>query len=39
MDLKTGTGFVSGPLSNAGKNIGNTSIKLLVTDIYRPRGK
>jgi quercetin dioxygenase-like cupin family protein len=39
MDLKTGTGFVSGSLSDAGKNIGNTTIKLLVTDIYRPRTK
>ena len=39
MDLKTGTGFISGALSDAGKNIGNTTIKLLVTDIYRPLGK
>ena len=39
MDLKTGTGFVSGSLSDAAKNIGNTTIKLLVTDIYRPRTK
>lgn len=37
MDLKTGTGFISPALSDAGKNIGNTTIKLLVTDIYRPR--
>jgi hypothetical protein len=39
MDLKTGMGFISGPISDAGKNVGNTTIKLLVTDIYRPRGK
>ncbi len=39
MDLKTGTGFISGALSDAGKNIGNTTVKLLVTDIYRPRGQ
>jgi mannose-6-phosphate isomerase-like protein (cupin superfamily) len=38
-DLKPGMGAISGPLSDAGKNIGNTTIKLLVADIYRPRGK
>lgn len=39
MDLPTGMGFISGPVSDAAKNIGNTTIRLLVTDIYRPRGK
>ena len=39
MDLKPGMGFVSGSLSDAGKNIGNTTVKLLIMDIYRPRGK
>lgn len=39
MDLKTGTGFISGSLSDAGKNIGNTTVKLLVVDIHRPRSK
>ncbi len=39
MDLKTGDGFISGPVTDAGKNIGNSTIKLLVTDIYRPRRK
>jgi uncharacterized RmlC-like cupin family protein len=39
MNLVTGTGFISAGLTDAGKNIGNTTIKLLVTDIYRPRGK
>ncbi|HEV2832172.1 MAG TPA: cupin domain-containing protein [Hanamia sp.] len=39
MELKTGTGFVSGSITDAGKNIGTTTIKLLVTDIYRPRVK
>lgn len=39
LDLKTGTGFISGSLSDAGKNIGNTTVKLLVTDIYRLRGE
>ncbi len=38
MDLKSGTGFISGALSDAGKNIGSTTVKLLVTDIYRPLG-
>jgi hypothetical protein len=38
MDLPTGGGFVSGPLSDAAKNIGKTTIKLLITDMYRPRG-
>lgn len=39
MDLKTGMGFISGTLSDAGKNIGNTTVKLLITDTYRPRDK
>lgn len=39
MELKTGMGFVSGAVTDAGKNIGTTTIKLLVADIYRPRGK
>ena len=36
MDLKTGTGFVSGSLSDALRNVGATTVTLLVTDIYRP---
>jgi hypothetical protein len=39
LDLKTGMGFISGALSDAGKNIGNTTVKLLIVDVYRPRGK
>jgi mannose-6-phosphate isomerase-like protein (cupin superfamily) len=39
LDLKPGMGAISGPLSDAGKNIGNTTIKLLINDIYRPRDK
>jgi hypothetical protein len=39
MDLKKGLGFVSGPLSDAAKNIGNTTIRMLIADIYRPRGQ
>jgi hypothetical protein len=39
MELKKGMGFVSGALTDAGKNIGTSTIKLLVTDIHRPRSK
>ncbi|HMT95559.1 MAG TPA: hypothetical protein PKC62_02645 [Ferruginibacter sp.] len=39
MELKTGMGFISPSLNDYGKNIGATTIKLLVTDIYRPRAK
>jgi len=39
LELKPGMGAISGPLSDAGKNIGNTTVKLLVVDIYRPRSK
>lgn len=37
MDLKPGDGFVSGPVSDAVKNIGKSTIKMLVADIHRPR--
>lgn len=37
MDLKTGVGFVAGPLTDAAKNVGETTIKLLLTEIHRPR--
>jgi quercetin dioxygenase-like cupin family protein len=37
MELPAGVGFVSPPLSDAAVNIGNTTIKLLTHDIYRPR--
>jgi hypothetical protein len=37
LTFPTGMGLISGPLSDSGRNIGNTTIKLLVTDIYRPR--
>ena len=39
MELVTGTGFISPALTDFGKNIGATTIKLVVTDIYRPRVK
>lgn len=37
MELTAGVGFVAGPLTDAAKNIGETSIKLLLTEIHRPR--
>lgn len=37
-DLKAGTGLVLGAQTHSGKNIGTTTIKILVGDIYRPRG-
>jgi hypothetical protein len=39
LTFPTGMALVSAPLTDSGKNIGNTTIKMLVTDIYRPRGK
>ena len=38
LTFPTGFGFISGPISDSGRNVGNTTIKLLVHDIYRPRG-
>lgn len=35
----TGMALFSGPLTDSGRNIGNTTIKMLVTDIYRSRSK
>ena len=39
LTFPTGMALISGSLSDSGKNIGNTTIKFLVTDIYRPRSK
>jgi hypothetical protein len=39
LTFPTGMSLVSGPLTDSGKNIGNTTIKMIVTDIYRPRDK
>jgi quercetin dioxygenase-like cupin family protein len=39
VDGKTGAGWITGPITDFGKNIGNTIIKFLEVDIYRPRGK
>lgn len=37
MELPDGAGFISPPLSDAAVNVGETTIKLLTHDIYRPR--
>ncbi|NND15681.1 MAG: hypothetical protein HKN89_05105 [Eudoraea sp.] len=37
MELPTGAGFVSGPLTDAATNIGDTEIQLIISEIYRPR--
>lgn len=37
MEIKAGRGSVNGPLIDAAKNTGETTIKLLVTEIHRPR--
>jgi len=39
MKLQKGMGFVGGPLSDAAKNTGKTTIKLLIAHVYRPRPK
>ncbi len=38
VDLPTGGALLSGPVSDAAKNIGKTTIKLVIVDMYRPRG-
>jgi uncharacterized cupin superfamily protein len=39
MKLEKGMGFVGGPLSDAAKNTGKTTVKLLMVHVYRPRVK
>jgi quercetin dioxygenase-like cupin family protein len=39
MKMQKGMGFIGGPLSDAAKNTGKTTVKLLMTHIYRPRVK
>lgn len=39
LTFPTGMALISGPLSDSGRNIGNTTIRMLVADIYRPRSK
>jgi len=36
-EIKAGRGSVNGPLVDAAKNTGETTIKLLITEIHRPR--
>lgn len=38
-DLKPGMGWIGGPVTDFGKNIGNTTVKWVETDVYRPRVK
>jgi quercetin dioxygenase-like cupin family protein len=37
MELQSGVGFVAGPLTDAAKNTGETTIRLLISEIHRPR--
>ena len=39
LTLTTGMSIIGGPLTDSGKNIGNTTIKMLINDIYGPRRK
>jgi hypothetical protein len=39
LTFPTGMALVSGPLTDSGRNIGNTTIKMIVTDVYRPFNK
>jgi hypothetical protein len=39
LTFPTGMSLISGPLTDSGRNIGNTTLKMLVQDIYRPRGR
>lgn len=38
-DMKPGMGMMVGPENHNGKNVGKTTVKLLLHDIYRPRAK
>lgn len=37
MELTSGVGFVGGPLIDSAKNVGESTIKLILTEIHRPR--
>ena len=39
LTFPTGMALISGPLTDSGRNVGKTTIKMLVSDIYRPREK
>lgn len=36
-NLQTGTGWLGGPLTDAATNTGDTTIRLLITEVFRPR--
>jgi quercetin dioxygenase-like cupin family protein len=38
IELQKGMGLISPSESHSGKNIGKTTVRLLVHDVYRPRG-
>ena len=38
LELKEGMGLMLGTETHSGKNTGKTTVKLLIADIYRPRG-
>lgn len=37
INFPTGMALISGPLTDSGKNVGKTTIKMVVADIHRPR--
>ena len=39
MEFKKGEGWVGGPVTDSARNIGNTTLKLLEIDVYRPRNR
>jgi hypothetical protein len=39
MEMKAGEGWVGGPVTDSARNIGNTTIKMVEIDVYRPRNK
>lgn len=39
LDLKVGMAGISGPVTDAAKNVGNSTVKLLIHDIYFPTDK
>ena len=39
MEVKTSDGWIGGQITDFAKNIGNTTVKRVEVDIYRPRDK
>ena len=35
--METGTGFIGPPLKDVAKNTGNTTVRLVITEVFRPR--